>query len=153
MQNYHEKLGQAVSQFHTLEFLLRNFLFIKSNHQNTNSKLPIDLYKLNPGESTPVTEFTNYDTSQKLIHKTNVIFTNCNLPPFDTSIVDIRDAVAHGRVATLRKTSDRFLLKFENPKKETHVKLSHKFELTESFFNSINKKLKDYINILSEVSV
>lgn len=151
MKDYYEKIGQTISQFHTLEFVLRNFLFLHSNAQNINLPLPVDLYNLSIQDETVETEFTNYDSLSKLIENANNILNTIGENPIDPSLVGIRDCLAHGRVARVGNSDNKILLKFTIPK-GGKVRLSHRLELTEGWFNVINKEISDCIRTLDKLS-
>ncbi len=77
-----------------------------------------DIWTLPVGTELPVSEITDYDSLDRLIQRFNVETTNRNLGPvIGRDLVDIRDALAHGRVAANSKdpTSTMRLLKFGKP--------------------------------------
>lgn len=152
MDNYYENIGQTISQFHSLEFVLRNFLFIHSKMNINNRPLPADLYKLKVNDETNETEFTNFDSLGILIKNANKILITKGKPPIDLYLVEVRDCLAHGRVASIDSLNNKILLKFTQPKNKK-VKLSHKIELTEQWFNVINKELNNYINVIYSLSI
>jgi hypothetical protein len=151
MKIYCENIGQTITQFHTLEFILRNFLFLNSKNKNINEALPIDFFKLRVKDETAETEFTNYDSFGGLIEKANKILVTKGAKLIDMSLVEVRDCLAHGRVASVGISKGKILLKFTKPK-DRKAKLTHRLELSEDWFKMINKKLFDSIKMLDCLS-
>jgi hypothetical protein len=130
-------LGKLLTNFQSLEFALRAFLVneeIASGHSFPES---INLYSLNEGDIVPENAFTNYDTLGQLIGKYNI---HPRVMPsgltIDEALVDIRDAIAHGRVAGDKPLPPFKLLKFDRPKnKNKHVKVTFSALLTNEWFS------------------
>lgn len=153
MANFNEILGLTISNLHSFEFVLRNFLFV--HNQNAQSKSPIatDLYLLKRYDETKLTEFTSYDSLGKLIEKANDILLTKGIPPIDRKVEDIRDCFAHGRVASSGNNATKILLKFSRPAKgENVVTLTDRLDLTDVWFKNFNSKIVSYVKLLSDLS-
>lgn len=101
-------LGKLVSYFHTLEFLIRSIL--KNNEQdkpNTNYS------RLKKGQTVPEDSMTNYDPLGGLIEKYNKLVSK--ELKITKDIVEIRDAIAHGRVFSDNPNLPMMLVKFNKP--------------------------------------
>jgi len=130
-------LGHLVSDLLLLEIILRGALYNwneknnKTNNPNHHSfpknKSFLD-YKI--GQKVPLNAITNYDTLGFLIKQFNKqVATNDPAKCVDASIVDIRDAIAHGRKAKVGNTY-MTLIKFTQhkngpPKVHLRYKLSN----------------------------
>jgi hypothetical protein len=128
--------GELVSLMQSLEFMLRAFLSnidFKSGRPNSGFSR---FTGLKAGDEVPINAFTNYDTLKDLIDKYN------NNPKImssgltvDESLVDIRDAIAHGRVSASTPNSNFKLIKFSKPKKnDTTVRVEYGTKMENSWF-------------------
>ena len=128
-------LGKLVGNFQSLEFILRAFL----TNDEIAQKGPLpesatDMNKMNKGDIVPESAFTNYDTLRQLIKKYNkhprVLSAGLTI---DETLIDIRDAIAHGRVAASTPSSSLRLLKFGKPK-NNQVKVTFSVLMTREWF-------------------
>lgn len=114
MANDHAlRLGKLVVNQHSLEVLLRAYL-LKTGSGDTGKKPYWDLVV---GEEVDDDEFSNYDSLRQLVAKYNEqIASEDTSLLVDARVVEIRDLIAHGRVAgTTADTSTLKILKFERP--------------------------------------
>lgn len=154
MNSFYENLGKTVSNLLSFEFALRNFLFVHNSQADSSSPIASDLYSLKVQDETMVTAFTNYDSLGKLIKDANEILKSKKLVTIDKKIVEVRDCIAHGRLASLGNSSTKIILKFaEPPKKSSKVKLTHRLELTDEWFEQFNKKILAYTTLLVELTI
>jgi len=128
-------LGKLLVNFQSLEFALRAFLMnyeVASGHSFLQS---INLHGMNEGDIVPENAFTNYDNLRQLIEKYNnhprIISSGLTI---DAALVDIRDAIAHGRVAGERPLPPFKLLKFDKPKNK-RVKVTFSALMTKEWFS------------------
>ena len=127
-------LGKLLVNFHGLEFALRAFLMNTEITSSGSFLQSINLYNMNEGDVVPENAFTNYDSLSQLITKYN------NYPKIksggltiDESLVDVRDAIAHGRIAGMKPLPPFKLLKFDKPKNK-QVKVTFSALLTKEWF-------------------
>ncbi len=128
-------LGKLLVNFQSLEFALRAFLLKieeMSGSQFTKFK---DLHKLSEGDEVPKNAFTNYDSLKQLIKKYN---DNPKIRAaglcIDKKLVDIRDAIAHGRVSALVPSPPFKLLIFRKPN-NNRTKVKFSILLTQEWYN------------------
>jgi predicted GTPase len=130
-------LGSVVANLQSLEFSLRLFLCATYNEP---IKIPCS------GQVTvPETHLTNYDSLGELIKKYNNIAASVySHLMLDTSVVEIRDALAHGR--TLAPTPDPpvRIFKFDRPKKGI-VNVSYDQVMDQQWFNQSRKLIVEQI--------
>lgn len=114
MSTYALLLGKIVSNLQSLEFSLRAFL--TNNEVAKGKSFNIDLAKLKVGDQVSVNAFTNYDSLRQCIRKYNGIVARTD-PSLcvDETVVDLRDAIAHGRASAPSPTDQLGLLKFDKP--------------------------------------
>jgi len=115
LEEYTFAIGKIIVNLHSLEFSLRTFLW---NHEgpngiaNWNTAMP----QLQVGQSVPINAFSNYDTLKKLIAKYNKVVQKKDLSLcIDMTIVDLRDALAHGRIWAGIPQPPMQLVKFSMP--------------------------------------
>jgi hypothetical protein len=90
-KKYTESLGKLVSNLHGLEFALRAFL-----HKLNANESQVKLDSIRVGECVCENSFTNYDSLGDLIRKFNEASPRfCAV----TDVVQLRDMLAHGRIA------------------------------------------------------
>lgn len=107
-------IGKIVINLKSLEFSLR---LILDRLQNLDGSTNIDLMDLTIGEWVSENYFTNYDTLNQLIKKVNSELASRGLSErVDDSIVELRDAIAHGRVLALNPEGPYRMVKFSQSK-------------------------------------
>jgi hypothetical protein len=136
LKEYAFRIGSLVINLQGLEFYLRAFL---------QARLDAELLGLAPGEHiySPVvgsvvnlSPLTNWDTLGELIGKCNATAEAENRPKLDPALVDIRDALAHGRIAALTPGKPTRLIKYSKPLKphKTTVQVTFNSLLDEDWF-------------------
>lgn len=115
IEEYTLSIGKIIVNLHSLEFALRTFLW---NHENLvgprNCHIAIE--QLQIGQTVPVNAFSNFDTLRMLIEKFNKIVHQTNSTLLvDPTIVDLRDALAHGRIWAETPQPPMQLVKFGKP--------------------------------------
>ena len=108
-------LGKLLGNFHSLEFLLRIFLYKLPSAASSGVAYGTDIYSLPVGTELAECALTDYDSLGQLIDKFNSEMERRTLPQIDRTLVEVRDAVAHGRVSTSAKDQPLRLLKFSKP--------------------------------------
>jgi hypothetical protein len=146
-------LGKLVGNFQSLEFALRAFLINDEIAQKGPlSKSATDMHEMNEGDIVPENAFTNYDTLAKLIEKYNgnpkILSAGLTI---DETLVDIRDAIAHGRVSAATPSSSLKLLKFNKPK-NNQVKVTFSVLMTREWFAEQLRRVYDAVLKVSEAN-
>lgn len=140
-------LGKLLANFHSLEFALRLFLWTDEFVTGVTSPQAVNLDAMNKGDIVAENAFTNYDSLSQLIEKYNnhpkIISTGLTI---DTALVDIRDAIAHGRVAGLNPLPlpPLKLVKFDKPKNK-RVKVTFSVLLTREWFTMEMTKVQSAV--------
>ena len=92
-------IGSIVINLQSLEFALRLFLDETQGHSDSPRNTPLNLAGLNIDEWVPENYFTNYDMLKQLIRKVNNELQKRGLSErIDESLVELRDAIAHGLI-------------------------------------------------------
>jgi hypothetical protein len=111
---YH--LGSLLANFQSLEFGLRSYLQSLPHAPALGVPHGQDIYAVPIGGQVPENAFTNYDSLGVLISKYNEAARQRSSAEIDPSLVEIRDALAHGRVSAQITDDTLRLLKFSRPK-------------------------------------
>ena len=109
-------VGTIVTNLQSLEFAVR--LFLSQSVGPADPNLHID--RLKTGDTVAEGHLTNYDSLREVIRKANDRLAELGAPErVDESLVEIRDAFAHGRVFALQPDGPYRLVKFDRPKDGT----------------------------------
>lgn len=141
-------IGKIVVNLQSLEFALRLFLDEIQSLPGIAKGAPIEFMKLTVGEWVPENYFTNYDTLNQLIQKVNSELNSHGLSErVDKSIVELRDALAHGRVLALNPQGPFRILKFSKPK-NGKVQVTVSVDITPDW---LSQQIKHTVNELQKV--
>jgi hypothetical protein len=109
-------IGRLVVNLQGLEFLLRAYLYSQADEPHVPLAPGVSLDSMAVGDTAAENAFTDFSTLGHLIERynTRVAGTHSDLT-IDHSIVQLRDALAHGRLSAATPDGDPCLLKFERP--------------------------------------
>jgi len=139
---YVQSLGKLVSNLHSLEFVLRAFLL--KHHEGHEPS--VDIAKLAVGDKVPSNSFTSYASLGTLLQEYNkVVESRCPSHRLDSAVVDLRDMIAHGRVAAISPTSTFRLLKF-GKERDNLVPVEQVAELNHAWLSSRINFVKSQID-------
>ena len=145
-------LGRLVGNLQSLEFILRGFL------QELPSARPIgippgtDLYAFPVGHVLPESEMTSWDTLSVLIEKFNREMRKRGAPGVDARIVEVRDALAHGRVSSSSPDENLRLLKFSKPSRR-RVRIVFNEQMTKAWFEDQMRRARQAIIVVHKAMV
>ena len=128
----YSSIGKIVVNLQSLEFLLRLFLQNVQNPKAASRYAPYDFTNLTVGAWVPLDFLTSYDGLKELIQKVNSTLEARGLSErIDESIVQLRDAIAHGRVLGNEAEGPFHIFKFSKPNKsKTQVRVELSVEMT-----------------------
>jgi len=143
-----ENLGRLVSNIQTLEILLRACIFEDEITKGISkqSKKNKEFVK---GEIVPENAFTNWDTLSDLIRKYNELPISKGLK-IDETLVDIRDAIAHGRVFAYTPLGINQLVRFQKPNRN-EVEVEFSVSMTEGWFGKEIGRFYEAVRKVDEV--
>jgi hypothetical protein len=132
-------LGKLVANLQSLEFLLRGFLstIYDADSDGLIPDMPRDVYNLPVGSIVPENYITNYLSLGKLIDAYNeyVNERDTTLKIDRGTLVELRDALAHGRVSGTEPFPPLKILKFDQPRRE-QVRVAFSQTMDEDWFRS-----------------
>jgi len=141
-------IGKIVANLQSLEFALRLILDELQGIHGAGKGTQIDFMKLTVGEWVPENYFTNYDTLNQLIQKVNSELHSHGLSErVDDSLVELRDALAHGRVLALNPDGPYRILKFSKTR-DGNVQVTVSVDITPDW---LSQQIKRTANELQKV--
>jgi len=133
-------LGGLVANFQSLEFILRAVLQASPSARPIGIPHGTNIYSYPVGAELPLNELTSYDSLGELIAKFNSQAAQLGLPAVDATLVEIRDALAHGRVSADVIENDLRLLKFSKPD-DGSVRVTFNERLSSEWFTNQKKRV------------
>jgi hypothetical protein len=110
------QLGKVIGNLLSLEYLLRLYLYDRAlitPHEPFPKGFKLEATSV--GSGVPHNALTSYDSLKQLIKLYNV-YVPAQLK-LDESLVNLRDAIAHGRVSAPAKDAPLKLMKFSDPRR------------------------------------
>lgn len=141
-------LGTLVNNIQALEFSLRSCLCKDEITKGISKQLP-NLFNVVKGEIVPNNALTNWDNLRDLIQKYNKLPISKGLT-IDENLVDIRDAIAHGRVFSDSPDGINRLLRFKKPKRNG-VEVEFSVAMTEEWFTTQFLRFYDAVRMVDAV--
>lgn len=126
-------LGKLLVNFQSLEFTLRTYLQNQPDARPFGLPHGTDIYLCPVGTELPENEFTSYDALGLLIKKYNDKMRAKGSALIDDTLVELRDALAHGRVAAKGDLDNNHLLKFSKPV-EGKIRVTFNQEMSVAWF-------------------
>jgi len=119
---YISGLGELMANIQSLEFMIRIALYKNGSRPHKPFMVRTSFLSLDIGKEVPENALTDYSTLKQLISRYNREISKSE-PSLNLSsnLVEIRDVLAHGRIAFEGGTNystDRFIAKFSDPKKD-----------------------------------
>jgi hypothetical protein len=139
-----KQLGQLLGNFQSLEFILRAFLQALPSARPLGIPHGTDIYVFPVGTELPENELTSFDSLGKLIEKFNAEMSVRGFSGIDPRLVEIRDALAHGRVSSASVDDDLRLLKFDRPV-NGKVRVVFNEKMTATWFVTQKKRVYEAI--------
>ena len=143
-KEYARYLGGLMANFHSLEFILRAFLQELPTAKPISISSGTNLFSSPVGTELPENEITSYDSLGQLIGKFNSVMESRGLAEIDKTLVDVRDALAHGRVSADSPNDTLLLLKFDKPV-NGRVRVVFNEKLTKPWFDAQIKRVHEAI--------
>jgi hypothetical protein len=109
-------LGGLVGNLQSLEIMIRFFLSALPAARPTGVAYGIDLFGFSVGTVLDESDITSYESLGELIDRFNEHATANKTPAIDSTLVKLRDAIAHGRVSALAPSDQLRLVKFGPPR-------------------------------------
>ena len=146
LNTYAFHLGGLIANFHGLELSLRIFLY-KALPRPHNASLDADFYSYEVGSFVDENMLTNYDSLGILFKKANLVLKEKNAQLLDESLVDVRNALAHGRISTESEEKPLRLLQYSKPR-AGKVKITHNTILTDQWFIENKRRVVEAMMIV-----
>lgn len=145
-EDHTQGIGKIVTNFQVLETWLRLYLSMRTGKEDPTAGL--DFASLPVHSKAPINRLTDYATLRRLVRDFNKHMQTQNKTGIDEKLVDIRDALAHGRVFATDRGFPFRLIKFSSDKGATEVELTHNICMTPVWFNRKIGETKAAISIV-----
>jgi hypothetical protein len=132
--NYQRALGKVIGNLHSLEMLLRLFLHNVDSERYGFTPPEVNLDKIKAGDIVGENYLSNYDSLGKLVHRYNKLVDSKNATELrvDEVVIELRDALGHGRILGQQPAPPFRLYRFGRPSGNHKVRVRRVSELTES---------------------
>jgi hypothetical protein len=134
LAKYATLTGRLLVSFQCLEFALRSFLYGRGDPPHDPLPPGTDLNTMTFGDIVPENAMTRWDSLTRLIKRYNRAIDDPHLA-VDLSLVELRDALAHGRIAASFSSPNLTLIKFTRPY-AGRVEVGYREELTPEWLAS-----------------
>lgn len=135
LDNHARGLGGLLGNFHSLEFVLRVFLNRLPGARPMGVPHGTNIYLAPVGTELPENDMTSYDSLGQLFGKFNAEMARRGHAQLDMALVELRDALAHGRVSASVPDDTLRLIKFDKPT-NGRVRVSFNELMTEEWFTA-----------------
>ncbi|CAH1905654.1 conserved hypothetical protein [Candidatus Nitrotoga sp. HW29] len=148
--NHALNLGKLVGNLHSLEFILRAFLQKLPDARPTGVAWGVDIYLFPIDTELAESELTSFDSLDDLIKKVNKKLSHQKMPAqIDRTLVELRDALAHGRVSTVVEGDPLRILKFSKPNHDGRVRITYNQVMSEEWFSEQRERVFQSIKIVA----
>lgn len=131
-----QRLGRLVGNLQSLELALRAFLQQLPGARSFGLPYGTDVYAFPVGSEIPENELTSWDTLGQLLRRFNDEMRRQARPSIEqVGLVELRDALAHGRISADSDGGNLRLLKFSKPR-ERRVRITFNECMTPEWFES-----------------
>lgn len=137
-------LGKLIVNYHSLEFAIRALLSQAENGGTPGPNHGIDPYQRPVGTLLAEDALTNYDSLTTLITKANKHLKKHGQPELSSRLIEVRDAIAHGRVSADSEGGVLRLLKFDRPQ-DGNVRIAFNEIMDEAWLSTERKRISDAI--------
>jgi len=138
-------LGRLVWNLWSLEWMLRNVLYLLKRPPHTELSHPEALFAAKTGDRFPENALTSYASLGPMIDAYN----ESAKTPIDRSLVALRDTIAHGRILAKDDASQHFVLvKFTRPDGSGDVRVETSYELTFDWMNDQIARVGDSLDLV-----
>ena len=129
-------LGKMIVNLQSLEHALRIYLAKRPGARPLGIPYGTDIYELPLGTTLDQSDLTSYDTLGQLVAQFNAEMARQGKPGVDRRLIDLRDALAHGRVSARENGDVLRLVKFSKPDKQGKVRVVFREEMTVNWLSA-----------------
>lgn len=152
IEHHCRSLGGVIANLQSLEFYIRCVLSELPGSAPHGLQEDQNLYECKVGHELLESPMTNFDTLTQLISKYNHAAQSFDWEPVDAMLVEIRDALAHGRVAYSGDEEHYArLMKFDKPR-NGKVRVCFNVELSPGWFDQQIRATKRALDSVEQAS-
>ena len=139
-EEHYINIGRLVGNFQSLEFALRAYFGNLPSARPAGLPPGVDIYNTPVGDELPENEITSFESLRELIKKFNEQMKLTDSKTIDISLVEVRDALTHGRVSSSTEFGIMRLLKFSKPRDEK-VRVTFNQEMNLDWFGKEQRRV------------
>jgi hypothetical protein len=138
-------LGRLVWNLWSVEWMLRNVLYLLKRPPHTELSHPDALFAAKTGDRFPENALTSYASLGPMVDAYN----ETAQTPIDRSLVALRDTIAHGRILAKDDASQHFVLvKFTRPDGSGGVSVERSYEVTFDWMSEQIARVGDTLDLV-----
>ncbi len=141
------RLGKLLGNLQSLELSLRGELARRPGAAQVHAEPGVDVLALPLGAEVPESNITDYASLRQLLDLFNTEARARGAPVVDLHVVELRDALAHGRVYSKTQAYPLTLVKFDKPK-GGRARVMYRALMDEGWFGQQMKMLVDAMQII-----
>jgi hypothetical protein len=147
LETHAANLGGLIGNLQSLELIIRVYLSKLPGARRHGVSSGVDLFQFAAGTSVDESDLTSWDTLGDLIRKYNEQAAADGSAQLDRKIVEVRDALAHGRISTLDANEPLRLIKFDRPV-GGRVRIAYNEIMTEAWFAEQKLRVRKAMDIV-----
>jgi hypothetical protein len=140
-----QRLGKVVGNLQSLEFALRGALANMHGSRKVHPDHGVDVLAFPVGSVVPESDLTDYASLGKLVEMFNLGALASGGRTVNTHVVELRDALAHGRTYTHNREFPLRLVKFDKPR-DGKVRVAYSEVMDHAWFDRQRDLLNDCID-------
>jgi hypothetical protein len=143
-----KSLGKLWTNLQALELSIRFFLGTRPGARYFHEAPGVNVLDLASGTELPESDLTSFTNFSELVVEFNRLASLDGSPQVDDTVVEIRNALAHGSVFAKQQTFPVQLLRFSKPK-GGRVTLTMNVEMSEAWFSEQHRLVSDGIRVVA----
>ncbi len=148
LDEYARKLGALIANLHSFEFVLRAYLAKRPGAQPIGVAHGVDIFEQPVGTVFDESDLTSYDSLGQFLRKFNADMRQQGAAQVDEDLINLRDALAHGRVSASAQGDTLRLIKFDQRDAQGRVRLKFTALLTADWFSAQTKRVYEAIALV-----
>lgn len=150
-QEHAIRLGKLVGNLQSLEFGLRGVLAQGESSKASDAGSGLDALNFAVGSDVPETNITSYASLPRLVKLFNARANINGWDEVNVAVVELRDALAHGRTSSASPEFPLKLVKFDKPQ-NGRVRVTYSEIMDEAWFDRQMQMLRQAMNAIERAT-
>lgn len=148
-ENHATELGGLIGNLHSLEFIIRLCL-VQRPGSEARDTYGDDFREKPVGAIVLESDLTDFASLGQLIDRFNECYGTEESPPIDPALVQLRDAIAHGRVFAGPHDTYMRIIKFDRPK-GGQARIAYNEVMSPEWFRDNKARVREAIHTVGRV--